>query len=193
MKKRLFQLLGAGVLCLLVVGAAAPPETRFTSQYCPECRIYLWAAGATDMKGNCAACGKYPVELEVQRATWYWCSLEKNWLRSPCAEHAARLCCAREESLAAVVPAGPELSREAYCPGDRTFAMGRLPLLGLKVCGICYRPAVNVPAARRTWFWCESEGMWATSACPMNEIRNCCAKQEVLLLAKPEFGPIARR
>jgi hypothetical protein len=145
------------------------------------------------MKGNCAACGKYPVELRVGVAEWWWCAREGQWRETPCADSAARSCCAREESPALAEFFGPEGFAAWYCPRDRTFRTFGLAILGTRVCANCGRPAVKVHAAKRTWFWCDSEGIWALEACSMNPVRRCCVKREGLLLAMPRSGPFAAK
>jgi len=192
MCKRLSFLLVAVLLLLPAASVSAKPAGSFEALFCPECWDYLWGAGSVDMKGNCAACGKYPVQLDVQSATWWWCSGERKWLKSPCVDSTEQRCCAREESLALAAPLGPNLFSAWYCPAHRTFAMVELPILGIKMCGVCARPAVAVHATKRAWYWCGSEGVWGPAACPADPVEKCCVKREGLLLVKPPPGPMAR-
>jgi len=60
------------------------------------------------------------------------------------------------------------------------------------VCRTCARPAVQVPAVERAWYWCRTEGLWAPAACALNPVKGCCEKRGGTLLAYPEFGPMAR-
>jgi hypothetical protein len=165
----------------------------YTTLFCPECWQYLSGDGSTDLKGNCAACGKYPLELEVQTMSWFWCRRQHQWLRSPCLAAAMERCCTLEESQAVVAGTGSNLVSTSYCPLHRTFKGYRLPVLGLMVCVDCARPMEPVRAVRRAWFWCVSEGYWAATPCPMDPVKHCCARREGLLLATPVPGPIAKR
>lgn len=176
---------------LLLAGAAGPEgdgRSGFNVLFCPECWSYLWGAGALDMKGNCAECGRYPVEVEAQKVSWWWCSEQHRWVDAAC----DRGCCTREESLATVVPAGPNVFKAWYCPDHREFRVFRLPVAMQMVCRRCARPAVRVSAVNRTWTWCRNEGLWAPAACPMNPADHCCETRTGTLLAIPDPGPIAR-
>jgi hypothetical protein len=177
------------ILPPLAVSNASP--SRFTALFCPECWTYLHGHGSVDMKGNCAACGKFPLELEVQTIRSFWCAQKHVWLQSACPRSPAERCCTGTESLAVVAKAGPKLVRAAYCPADRTFKGLRLPFIQVMACAECARPMVPVWAAKRAWYWCELEGYWAATPCPMDPVRHCCARHEGLLLATPEPGPIA--
>jgi len=180
---------------LVLLGAGRPAETasvRFSAPFCPDCWSYLVAPGSLDMKGNCASCGKYPVDLDVQRMEWFWCGREKAWRRAPCAENWMKRCCQGEESLAALVPPGAGVFEAWYCPAHQAFAVIQIPILAQWRCKVCARPAVKVNAQERGWFWCEMEGMWNETPCAMNALRKCCEKRGGLLLVKPEAGPIAR-
>jgi hypothetical protein len=175
------------VLLLLPAPAtgADPSRSRFTSLFCPECWTYLSGQGTTDMKGNCATCGKYPLELEVRIVSWFWSPQEHLWLKNPVqGAH-------REESLATLTRPGPELLRAFYCPEHRSFDGVRLPLLETTVCAADSKPMVMAWASRRTWFWCDMEGGWTLTRCPEDPIKHCCSARTGLLLATPEPGPIA--
>src|SRR5436189_3437881 len=78
-----------------------PATSRYTALFCPECWTYLYGPGSTNMMGNCAACGKYPLELEVRTMKWFWCDTQHLWLEEACNEAALRHCCTRWESMAA--------------------------------------------------------------------------------------------
>jgi hypothetical protein len=192
--RRLLSLTFVSLLLLPAFSSsAAPASSRYTALFCPECWTYLYGQGSTDMKGNCAACGKYPLELEVQTMKWFWCADKHRWLQEPCAQHSHRNHCLPAESMALVAKPGPDLGRAAYCPLHQSFTAVRLPLVGVKVCAQCSRPMVSAWATRRTWFWCEHEGYWAASACPENPVLHCCTKRQGLLLATPEPGPLAEQ
>jgi len=178
-------LLGLLLLLPSTAASADPSRSRFTSLFCPECWSYLFGHGTTDLKGNCAACGKYPLELEVQTMSWWWSADRHLCAQEPLPG------ALREESLAAVTRPGPRLVRAFYCPEHRSFHGVRLPLLQAMVCAADSKPMVSVWASRRTWFWCQSEGVWAPAACPMNPVQKCCTPRTGLLLATPEPGPIA--
>jgi hypothetical protein len=184
-------LLVAALLLLPAASSSARTGGLFEALFCPECWEYLWGGGSLDMKGNCAACGKYPVQLEAQTARWWWCSHELKWLKGPCDENAARHCCAREESLAVEAPLGPKVFAAWYCPAHRSFGTVELPILGIKMCGTCARPAVPVHATKRAWYWCTSEGLWGQEPCAADPTLKCCTKREGLLLVKPPAGPMA--
>ena len=182
-----------GSLLLLGAAKSLPGESSaFTALFCPECWTYLWGGGTLDMKGNCAECGKYPVELEARRLSWWWCAEEEKWGATACKQNERRHCCTEEESVAAVVGPGPGTFETWYCPEDRSFRVTRLPVLMQVVCLTCARPAVKVPAVERSWYWCRNEGLWAPAACPMNPVKGCCARRSGMLLAYPELGPLAR-
>jgi len=144
------------------------------------------------MKGNCAECGRYPVELEARRVSWWWCSEGKRWSESVCERAGELQCCTREESLAAVVPASADVLKAWYCPGHASFKVIRLPIVSVMVCQACIRPAVRAFAVERSWYWCEYEGMWSEKECPLNPARSCCTKRGGMFLAAPESGPMAR-
>lgn len=190
------EVLGVVLLAaLLPLGGENPvaaERAAFKVLFCPECWTHLWGDGALDMKGNCAECGRYPVELECRKASWWWCAGEEQWRDTPCARNEDARCCTQEESLAAVVAPGPEIRKTWYCPGHRAFRMIRLPVTRQVVCASCARPAVRTPGDHRTWFWCENEGLWAPDACPLNPGKQCCTKRAGTLLAWPDPGPIAR-
>ena len=169
--------------------AASPP---FMALFCPDCWDYLWGPGAVDMKGNCGVCGKYPVEIEAQPMSWWWCGREKKWRRAPCSQNWMMRCCTGEESLAAVVAPNPKMFEAWYCPAHRSFFVYRLPILSQRVCRTCGRPAVRVDAMGWVWYCCETDGVWAPRPCPMNPVKKCCAKRDGLLLVKPEAGPMAQ-
>jgi hypothetical protein len=187
------KLLSLSFAALLLAGAPAAnaSPSRFTALFCPECWTYLFGHGTTDLRGNCAACGKYPLELEVRTAKWFWCSRQHRWLTEECAEHPRQHCCALEDSLALVARPGPDLVRAAYCPLHRSFNGVRMPLLQIMTCASDGRPMVSVWAARRAWFWCELEGQWGASPCAMDPVKHCCTPRQGLLLATPEPGPLA--
>ncbi|HLY12520.1 MAG TPA: hypothetical protein VKW04_24670 [Planctomycetota bacterium] len=178
-------------LLLLPASESSSKASRYTALFCPECWTYLSGHGTTDMRGNCAACGKYPLELEVQTMKWFWCSHQSRWLQEECKDSARLPGCTREDSLAVVAKPGPDLVRAAYCPLHRSFNGVRMPLVGIMTCAVDGRPMVSVWAARRTWFWCDMEGQWVGSPCPLNPVKHCCTAHEGLLLATPEPGPIA--
>src|SRR5436190_23790214 len=68
-----------GSVLSLAASKSLPGEsTRFNALFCPECWTYLWGGGTLDMKGNCAECGKYPVELEGRSMSWWWCASSRN-------------------------------------------------------------------------------------------------------------------
>ncbi|HLY74661.1 MAG TPA: hypothetical protein VKU80_11140 [Planctomycetota bacterium] len=190
MSKRLLFILLTGLLLLLAASSSSKPAGSFEALFCPQCWDYLWGAGSVDLKGNCAACGKYPVALEGQTAMWWWCSSQERWLEAPCDQSAVRHCCAGEESIALVSP-GADVFWAWYCPVHRTFDGVTLPVLGIPICGTCARPAVKVQATRRAWYWCESEGVWNPSACPLDPVRKCCAKHQGILLVSPQPRPWA--
>ena len=197
------KLLSIPVLTLLLLAlspvegqsaSAVPAQpSRFTSLFCPECWTYLFGHGTTDLRGNCATCGKYPLELEVQTVKWFWCARQHRWLQEECKDHARFRCCSLEDSLALVTRPGPELVRAAYCPLHRSFNGIRMPLLQIMTCAEDGRPMVSVWAARRTWFWCGMEGQWATSPCPLDPVKHCCSRKTGLLLATPEPGPLVKQ
>ena len=192
--RRIFALTLAGGL-LLFSGArtAAADPARFMAFFCPECWEYLWGPDAKDIQGNCRECGKFPVRLEAQRMSWWWCVGENRWRRIPCHQNPIRRCCTQEESIGASVGLGPGVLVRWYCPADRAFTVYRLPVLMQIVCGTCARPAVEVTAVERTWTWCKTGGGWATEPCPMNPVMKCCSDRKGLLLVDPDFGPNARR
>ena len=180
---------------LLLLGAAKSVSGESAADkalFCPECWTYLWGGGSLDMKGNCAECGKYPVELEVRRMSWWWCTEEQKWSPTECRENVRKHCCIQEESAAAVVAAGPGTFEAWYCPFDHAFRVLRLPIVMQVVCQACARPAVKVNGVERSWTWCHDEGLWAPEACPMDPVKGCCVKRGGTLLAHPESGPIAR-
>ena len=178
---------------LLAMPSTATKETsRYTALFCPECWTYLYGPGSTNMMGNCAACGKYPLEMEVRNMKWFWCGSQHHWLEETCKEDPLRHCCTLWESMAAVTRPGPELARTFYCPEHRSFTGMRLPLLQVMVCTQGGKPMLTVCAARRAWYWCKMEGVWASTPCSMDKVKHCCAKYEGLLLATPEPGPIAK-
>ena len=181
-----------GALLLGAAKSASGEASAFNALFCPECWTYLWGGGSLDMKGNCAECGKYPIELEAGRMSWWWCTEEQKWAATECQENARKHCCTQEESVAAVVAAGPGTFETWYCPLHREFLVMRLPMLMQVVCLSCTRPTVKVPAVERSWYWCRSEGLWAPTACPMDPVKACCAKRSGRLLAYPHSGPIAR-
>jgi hypothetical protein len=184
------------VAALLAMPSTATKETqghpRYTALFCPEEWVFLVGDGATDMKGNCAACGKYPLELEVRNLPWFWCTTQRLWLEEPCKENPLRHCDTAEESIAAVTRPGPTLLHAFYCPEHRTFNGVKLPLVGVMVCPENGKPMAAVWATQRAWYWCTLEGLWAMVPCPMNPVKHCCAKSEGLLLATPELGPYAK-
>jgi hypothetical protein len=180
---------------LLLLGAAKSVSgecSAFKAPFCPECWTYLWGGGSLDLKGNCAECGKYPVELDVRRMSWWWCTEDQRWSATECPQNARMHCCTEEESVAAVVAAGPGTFEAWYCPDHRSFRVYRLPILMQVVCRTCARPAVKVFGVERSWFWCRNEGRWAPTACPMNPVQGCCVQRGGTLLAQPESGPLAR-
>jgi len=188
MRKILFLTLLSILVFLLLaapVASAVPSGGQFTSLFCPECWTYLFGHGVTDMKGNCAACGKYPLELEVRTMSWFWSPREHRWLQEPVKNST------REESLAVLARPGRGIFRAFYCPEHRTFNGVRLPLLPIVVCAVDGKPMAEVQATRRTWFWCEMEGLWTATPCPMNPVQKCCTPRTGLLLATPEPGPLA--
>lgn len=187
-----FLLMGAATPAPAAIPAAIPAATTFRALFCPECWVYLWGPGALDVTGNCGVCGKYPVEIEAQKASWWWCDLEKKWRRAPCAANWMKRCCTEEESLAMVSAAGPEVFEAWYCPAHRQFYVTRIPILMQAVCRICARPAVRVEAREMAWYWCEYDGVWGTAPCPMAPARKCCAKRDGTLLVKVDPGPIAK-
>lgn len=184
-------LICTGLLAVLLLpgtpGTAESSRSRFTALFCPECWSYLVGHGALDLKGNCENCGKYPLELEVQTMRWYWCEAQLRWLVEPCARHDDM----GFESLATVTRSGPTLERAAYCPEHRSFTGVALPFIKAKACPVDLKPMTAVWATRRTWFWCESEGQWAASPCPMDSMKHCCTPRTGLLVATPEPGPLA--
>ena len=183
---KLLRLTFLGLLLLPAPAASADAsQSRFTSLFCPECWTYLFGHGATDLRGNCTACGKYPLEMEVQSQSWYWSRNEHRWTREPIPNSP------REESLAAVTRPGPKIFQASYCPEHRSFNGVRLPLLPTVVCAVDSKPMVSVLATRRTWYWCEFEGLWASAPCPMNPVQKCCTPRTGVLLAVPEPGPLA--
>ena len=189
---RKFFLLLASALFSLALQGSSPPSARtgFSKMFCPDSWKYLTGPGSIDMKGNCAVCGRYPVELEVALRSWFWCSRQTLWLDSPCAESAREACCSPVENLALLAAPGTEMTSSWYCPFDQAFAAfspWRMP----PACSLCGRAAVRAAAVNRAWFWCELEGMWGTEPCPMSAVKKCCTKYEGMLLAKPDAGPIA--
>ncbi|HVR85079.1 MAG TPA: hypothetical protein VMU54_12255 [Planctomycetota bacterium] len=183
------KLLSLTLLALLMLPAPAasadPARSRFSSLFCPECWTYLYGHGATDLKGNCAACGKYPLELEVQTMSWFWSPQKHLWLQDPMKGTLPA------ESLAAVTRPGPGLSRAHYCPEHRNFKGVRLPLLQRMVCAEDGKPMVLAWASHRTWFWCEWDGGWSLTRSPEDPIKHCCTPRTGLLLATPQRGPMA--
>jgi hypothetical protein len=180
-----------GLLLFEGAGTAAAAPARYKTLFCPESWEYLWGPDALDLKGNCGLCGKYPVPLEAQRMSWWWCGRGNQWLRAPCGENPMKHCCAREDASAAVVASGPGVLDRWYCPADRAFAVYRLPILMRVVCRTCARPAVKVHAMERVWYWCGSDSVWALQPCPMSPVKKCCSERKGLLLVDPDFGPIA--
>jgi len=192
MKTLLYLTLGAFLALPAMAPEETPADTRYTALFCPECWTYLHGPGATNMMGNCAACGKYPLELEVRNMKWFWCGTQLRWLEEACPQNPLRHCCARWESMAAVTRPGPELHRTSYCPEHRSFHGVRMPLVQVMVCAQGGKPMTAAWAVHRAWYWCGTEGFWAATPCPMEKVKHCCAKYEGLLLATPETGPIAR-
>jgi hypothetical protein len=182
----------AGFFLLGAAQAASPTPAPFQAAFCPECWEFLWFSGSTDMKGQCALCGRYPVNLDVQIRTWFWCGTGQKWLPAPCAENRKKHCCAAVNSLA-VAEAGVQGVRNAwYCPTHRSFEVTPLPVVGRMVCVECLRPAVRVQAIFRAWYWCSNEGLWADAPCPMNPVMKCCAKRGGFLLkASPDGDRIS--
>jgi hypothetical protein len=193
MRKLLLLPLAAALLLPLAATTSPLQAPSYTALFCPEEWIFLLGGGATDMKGNCAACGKYPLELEVQQQPWFWCTTQRRWLQEPCKENFLRHCDLAEESVAVVTRPGPGLLRAFYCPEHRSFNGVKLPLVGVTVCAENGKPMAWAWATSRTWFWCELEGVWAAAPCPMNPVKHCCARHEGLLLATPETGPYAQQ
>jgi hypothetical protein len=144
------------------------------------------------MKGNCAVCGKFPVEIEATPATWWWCARAKKWRRQPCDLNWMKRCCASEESLAAVVLPGSQVFEAWYCPSHRAFYVYRLPILAQWVCRTCGKPAVKADAMERVWYWCETDALWNARPCPSNPVKKCCTRRDGVLLVKTDPGPIAR-
>jgi hypothetical protein len=191
--KKILSLTLLGGLLLLGSATLAPASTgAFTTQFCPQCWEYLFGAGSLDMRGNCGVCGKYPVEIEAQQVSWWWCSLGKKWRRAPSPENWMRSCCTQEESLAMVSAPGPQVVEAWYCPAHRQFYVARIPIVMQTVCRICARPAVRVETRERAWYWCENDGVWGGTPCPLDPVRHCCAKREGTLLVRLEPGPIAK-
>jgi hypothetical protein len=177
---------------LLFLGASGPARAQrsaFATLFCPECWAYRWGGGALDLKGNCAECGKYPVELEARRVSWWWCAKEHFWRETPGKD--GKGCSVREDSLAIVVPRS-EVIDVWYCPGHQAFRVWRLPVTRQMVCVPCARPAVRTFGSERAWYWCQSDGLWAPAPCPLNPAKGCCTKRSGMLLAQPDSGPIAR-
>ena len=193
MKTLLTLTLGVFMVLPSTATRETPASSRYMALFCPECWTYLYGPGSTNMMGNCAACGKYPLELEVRTMKWFWCGTQNLWLAEACNEAALRHCCTRWESMAAVTRPGPGLHRSFYCPEHRRFAGMRLPLLQLMVCPEGGKPMATAWAARRAWYWCGMEGTWAATPCPEEKVQHCCVKFEGLLLATPESGPLARQ
>lgn len=186
------RILYPALLAFLVLPSSAQSKApRYSVLFCPEEWVYLVGDGATDLKGNCSACGKLPIDLEVRNRMWFWCGTLKVWLEKPCAENAARHCDVPEESIALVAGPGPNLLPAWYCPEHRSFNGVRLPLLDLMVCAENGKPMVQAWTARRAWYWCAMEGVWAAVPCPMHPLKGCCEKREGLLLSAPEPGPLA--
>jgi hypothetical protein len=193
MRKIIFLGVVAGLILLGAAQAAPPPSAPFEAAFCPECWEYLWFSGSTDMKGQCALCGRYPVNLDVQVMTWFWCGTGQKWLRAPCAENRKKHCCTGVNSLAVAEASGQSVRGAWYCPAHRSFGVYALPLLGRMVCAECVRPAVRVQAIDRAWYWCLNEGVWAEAPCPMNPVAKCCTKRSGLLLkGSPEDDRILR-
>lgn len=178
-------------LLLLPSPAILADPGRFTTLFCPECWTFLAGHGTTDLRGNCAVCGKYPLELEVQTVTWFWCSRQHRWLQEACAENSRLLCCTREDSPGVVTKPGPGLLRAAYCPLHQSFDGSRMPLLEILICAKDGRPMVSAWASCRTWFWCRTESQWVAAPCPLDPVKQCCSRRQGLLLATPEPGPLA--
>jgi len=194
MRKLLFLTLGALLLLSTSATPSAPARSPYTTRFCPECWMYLVGPGDLTMKGDCASCGKYPLDLEVRTLQWFWCQTQHLWLKDACKENPLRRCCRPEESIAMQARPGPGLVRAFYCPEHRSFTTGvRLPLIQVLVCARCTKPMVSAWAADRAWYWCAMEGVWAATPCPMDPVKHCCAKREGRLLATPEPGPFARR
>jgi hypothetical protein len=190
--KRIFALtLMGGLLLFGGVSTAVAAPARFKALFCPQCWEYLWGPDAVDKKGNCGVCGKYPVQLEAQQMSWWWCGGENRWRRAPCNENPMKRCCAQEEASTAVVEPGTGVLDRWYCPADRAFNVYRLPILMRVVCRTCARPSVEVNAMERAWYWCETDGVWAPKPCPMSPAKNCCSERKGLLVVYPNFGPIA--
>jgi hypothetical protein len=177
---------------ILFLGATNPAGAQriaFKTLFCPECWTYLWGGGALDPKGNCAECGKYPVELETRRMSWWWCAKENRWTEGPGDD--PKGASAPEESLAVVVPKS-EVVGVWYCPGHQSFQVCRLPLIQQVVCVSCARPAVRAFGSERTWYWCKNDGLWMPTPCSPKPGKGCCEKRSGMLLAQPESGPIAQ-
>ena len=116
-----------GSVLSLAASKSLPGEsTRFNALFCPECWTYLWGGGTLDMKGNCAECGKYPVELEGRSMSWWWCAEQQKWNATACEQNARKHCCTQEESIAAVVGPGPGSFETWYCPEHRAFRVAQL-------------------------------------------------------------------
>jgi hypothetical protein len=192
MKKVLSLTLLGGLLLLSSAAPAPASTTRFTTLFCPQCWEYLIGADVLDMMGNCGVCGRYPVEFEARRMSWWWCTLGKKWRLSPSPENRMKRCCTEEESLALVSAPGPEVVGAWYCPAHREFSVARIPILMQTVCRTCARPAVRVEAREMAWYWCEYDGVWGVTACPLDPVRRCCTKRNGMLLVKVDPGPIAR-
>ena len=116
--------------------------------------------------------------------SWSWSSRQRRWLQGSVESST------REESLAVVTRPGPGLFRAFYCPEHRVFNGVRLALLSTVVCAVDGKEMPEVWATRRTWF-CDMEGLWTATPCPMNPGQKCCTPRTGLLLATPEPGPLA--
>jgi hypothetical protein len=176
---------------LLFLGAPIPARAEqiaFKTLFCPECWTYLGGGGALDLQGNCAQCGKYPVELETRRMSWWWCAKENRWSEAPADDPKGSS--APEESLAVVVPRSETLG-VWYCPRDQSFQVCRLPLIQQVICATCARPAVRTFGSERAWTWCESDGLWTPAPNPPNPGKGCGVRRSGILLAYPDPGPIA--
>src|SRR5690349_19164396 len=123
MNRKILLLVGTALFILAATSSAAPaPTSRFSKMFCPECWTYLSGPGSLDLKGNCSACGKYPVELQVTLKTWVWCSGHETWRTTPCEDAVRERCCRKEESFAVLTPIGKGMIDSWYCPRDGQFA-----------------------------------------------------------------------
>ncbi len=84
-------------------------ERMTTQAYCPADRMIsdLGRAGIA-----CPLCGKPFVGADTMERRWYWCRMEKSWLKQPCPAHRSLHCCSPRSGAVLAAPWQPPILRE---------------------------------------------------------------------------------